>query len=68
MNEIIKTWLINIYEEAISEARMSIRNEHIWELGYDDSEDDYNPHTANIINLQEYIKILTEKIAELETE
>lgn len=63
MNEIIKVWLRTLYTEEIEEAKSTIDNETIWELGYDGEEP--NPHTENIKLLKEYIDILEEKIKEL---
>lgn len=64
MNETVAIWLSNLYEDAIAEAKASIKNEHIWELGYDGEEP--NPHTENIELLKEYIEVLEEKLEELE--
>lgn len=66
MNEAIKTWLRNLYEDAIKETKEAIKNEHIWELGYDDPEDEFNPHTSNIEQLEEYIEVLEGLIEELD--
>lgn len=63
MNETIKIWLENLYADAIEEAKGTIENERIWELGYDG--DEPNPHTENIEVLEEYIATLEEKLEEL---
>lgn len=63
MNEVIKTWLEELYSTAIKEAKATIRNEHIWELGY--SGEEPNPHTENIQNLREYIETLEAKQKEI---
>ena len=36
----------------------------MWELGYDGQEP-FNPHTDNIMVLEEYIEVLKEKLSEL---
>lgn len=65
MKKFIRTWLEHMYKEEIQKVKESIKDEHIWELGYDNPEDDFNPHTINIENLKEYIEVLEEKIEEL---
>lgn len=64
MNEIVKVWLENLYKREIEEAKGTIKNEHLWELGYDGEEP--NPHTENIETLKEYIKVLEEMLDELD--
>lgn len=64
MNEMIKIWLKALYKNEIEETEMTINNEHLWELGYDGDEP-INPHTENIEMLKEYIKVLEEKLEEL---
>ena len=54
--ETIKFWLEQLYDREIKEAYGTISNEHIWEIGYDGEEP--NPHTENIKQLQEYIRVL----------
>ena len=66
MKPYVKTWLEKMYKEEIEEVKGAIRNEHLWELAYDDSEDDFNPHTLNIENLKEYRQHLERLISELE--
>lgn len=63
MHETIKIWLENLYANAIKEARGTIKNERMWEVGYDGEEP--NPHTENIEVLGEYIDVLKEKLEEL---
>lgn len=62
-DDIIKVWseecksrIINMLDQEINEIPDTIRNEHLWELGYDG--EDPNPHTQNIMNLEEYRKRL----------
>ena len=53
----VQEWLTNLYAEAIEEAEQSIKNERIWEKGYDGEEN--NPHTENISSIEQYISVLT---------
>lgn len=62
-DDIIKVWseecksrIINMLDQEINEIPGTIKNEHLWELGYDG--EDPNPHTQNIENLKEYRKRL----------
>lgn len=62
-DDIIKVWseecksrIINMLDQEINEIPDTIKNEHLWELGYDG--EDPNPHTQNIENLKEYRKRL----------
>ena len=64
MTEMVKIWLEELYTNEIEEARDTIKNEHLWELGYNGVEP-VNPHTENIETLKEYIKVLNEKLEEL---
>lgn len=61
--DIIDTWaeelkikINKLIDDEINEIPDNIRNEHLWELGYDG--EDPNPHTQNICNLEEYRKRL----------
>lgn len=63
MNGTVRFWIENLYKDAIEEARGTIKNEHLWEFGYDGEEP--NPHTENIEVLTEYLEILENKLAEL---
>ena len=60
-NEIINIWLENLYTDALEEAKANIENERIWGYGSDDDMSD-----SNIENLEEYIEVLEELIAELQ--
>ena len=64
MDEMVKFWFQLLYEKEIENAKVSISNEHLWELGYDG--EDPNPHTENIERLKEYIEALKEKLEELQ--
>ena len=65
MNEMVKIWLEELYKKEIKDAKDTIKNEHMWELGYNGKEP-VNPHTENIMVLEEYIEVLEEKLAELD--
>ena len=64
MNETVKFWLEELYKKEIEEVKGTIENEKMWELGYDGQEP-FNPHTDNIMVLEEYVEVLKEKLAEL---
>lgn len=80
MHETVKFWIDELLEKhnvdelsglsadvimaEIEDAKGTISNEHIWELGYDGNEP-LNPHTENIAVLMEYIEVLEEKLEEL---
>lgn len=55
-DEIICEWLKMMYEAEIEEAKEDIRNQRLWEIGYDGVEP--NPHTENIARLLNYIEVL----------
>lgn len=57
MNEMVKNWLIKLYEREIEEALGSISNERIWLMGTDVWEEE-KMHLDNMTNLNEYITIL----------
>lgn len=57
MNEIVKNWLIELYEREIKEALGSISNERIWLMGTDVWEEE-KMHLDNMANLNEYIATL----------
>ena len=66
MNEMVKNWLIELYEREIKEALDSISNERIWLMGSDVWEEE-KMHLDNMTNLNEYIttlKILLNDIRE----
>lgn len=63
MDETIKIWLKRLYKKEIAEIEGTIENERLWELGYNGKAP--NPHTYNIVVLNEYIEILKERINEL---
>ena len=57
MNEMVKNWLIKLYEREIEDALGSISNERIWLMGTDVWEEE-KMHLDNMTNLNEYITIL----------
>ena len=66
MNEMVKNWLIELYEREIKEALVSISNERTWLMGSDVWEEE-KMHLDNMTNLNEYIttlKILLNDIRE----
>ena len=63
MNETVRIWFEELYTKEIEEVKGTIKNERIWELGYDGEEP--NPHTENIEVLEEYLERLEEKLEEL---
>lgn len=64
MREVVKIWLTELFQREIQNAEDTIKNEHLWELGYDGGEP-VNPHTENIEAQKEYIEYLKEKMEEL---
>ena len=64
MSEIVKFWIKGLLENEINEACETIKNEHIWELGYNGEEP--NPHTESIEMLKEYIEYLEEMLDEID--
>lgn len=67
MNEMVKNWLIEMYEREIKEALGSVSSERIWLMGSDVWEEE-KMHLDNIANLNEYIttlKILLSDIREV---
>lgn len=67
MSEMVKNWLIELYEREIKEALGSISNERIWLMGSDVWEEE-KMHLDNIANLNEYIvalKVLLNDIKEV---
>ena len=57
MNEIVKNWLIELYEREIKDTLGSISNERIWLMGSDVWEKE-KMHLDNMANLNEYITTL----------
>ena len=66
MNERIKFWLIDMYEENIEDAKGTIRNEEMWAKGSPSKESE-QMHLDNIAVLQDYITVLEELKENVET-
>lgn len=64
MHETVKFWLEELYKKEIEDAKVDIKNQHLWELGYNGDEP-VNPHTEAVELLKEYIEVLEEKLEEL---
>lgn len=67
MNEIVKNWLIELYEREIKEALGSISNERIWLMGTDVLEEE-KMHLDNMANLNEYITTLKTLLNDIKKE
>ena len=67
MNEMIKNWLIELYEREIEEALGSISNERIWLMGTDVLEEE-KMHLDNMANLNEYITTLKTLLNDIKEE
>lgn len=63
MHETVRIWLEELYTKEIEEVKETIKNEHVWELGYEGEEP--NPHTENIEVLKEYLEVLEDKLEEV---
>ena len=59
MNEMIKFWLVDMYNENIEDAKCTIRNEEMWAKGSPSREEE-QMHLDNIAVIQEYITVLEE--------
>nr|DAV02856.1 MAG TPA: hypothetical protein [Bacteriophage sp.] len=57
MNEMIKFWLTELYENEIDETKTTISNENLWMLGSETKEEE-QMHLDNMENLNEYIATL----------
>ena len=62
--EMVKFWfdefdekLMKLIEDEINDVDGDIKNEHLWELGYEGDEP-VNPHTQNIANKELYKTVL----------
>ena len=68
MHETVKIWLkelgdptIEQIKTEIEEVKGTINNEHLCELGYNGDET-WNPHSENIVVLNEYLELLEEML------
>ena len=59
MNEMIKFWLVDMYNENIEDAIGTIRNEEMWAKGSPSKESE-QMHLDNIAVLLDYITVLEE--------
>ena len=64
MSENVKQWFADLYTDAIKETKAALSNERIWQNGADDYEE-IEMHEENILELEEYLEILQEKLDEL---
>lgn len=55
--EMIKNWLIRMYDREIEETFGAVSNERVWRIG-SQTQEEYGVHTANIIRLLKYIETL----------
>ena len=67
MNEMVKNWLIELYEREIEETLGSISNERIWLMGTDVREEE-KMHLDNMANLNEYITTLKTLLNDIKEE
>lgn len=67
MNEMIKFWLTELYENEIDETQATISNENLWMLGSKTKEEE-QMHLDNIENLNEYIATLKTLLNDIEEE
>ena len=67
MNEMVKNWLIELYEREIEEALGSISNERIWLMGTNVLEEE-KMHLDNMANLNEYITTLKTLLNDIKEE
>ena len=67
MSEMVKNWLIKLYEREIEEALGSISNERIWLMGTDVLEEE-KMHLDNMENLNEYIATLRTLLNDIKEE
>lgn len=64
MNETVKQWFRDLYQDAIDESTAAISNERIWQKGAT-TDEEIAMHEQNIEELEEYIEVLTERLEEL---
>ena len=67
MNEMIKHWLIELYEREIEETQGTISNENLWMLGSETKEEE-KMHIDNMANLNEYVATLKTLLNEIKEE
>ena len=64
MNEMVKNWLIELYEREIDDTQATISNENIWMLGSDTKEQE-QMHIDNMATLNEYVATLKTLLHEI---
>ena len=57
MESTVREWLMQLFNEAIDEARGTIKNETLWVLGSTDIESK-ECHSQNVETLELYISVL----------
>lgn len=57
MSEMVKNWLIELYENEIEETQATISNENLWMICSETKEEE-QMHVDNMANLNEYIATL----------
>lgn len=67
MNEMVKNWLIELYEREIEEAQGTISNEKLWMLGSETKEQE-QMHIDNMATLNEYVATLKTLLNEIKEE
>lgn len=67
MNEMIKFWLTELYENEIDETQATISNENLWMLGSETKEEE-QMHIDNMENLNEYVATLKTLLNDIEEE
>lgn len=67
MNEMIKHWLMELYEREIEDTQGTISNENLWMLG-SETKDEEQMHIDNMANLNEYIATLKTLLNEIKEE
>lgn len=67
MNEMIKHWLIKLYEREIEETQGTISNENLWMFGSETKEEE-KMHIDNMANLNEYVATLKTLLNEIKEE
>lgn len=67
MNEMIKFWLTELYENEIDETQCTISNENLWMLGSETKEEE-QMRIDNMANLNEYIATLKTLLNDIKEE
>lgn len=65
MNETVKQWFRDLYQDAIEESKAAIANERIWQNGAE-TDEEIAMHEQNIEALEEYIELLQDRLEELD--